>query len=78
MMDDAEREEMAARLIATNRAMRELREEMDVAASVAKAAGATDLAFATYHLSESISVYMVALNNFLVKELKADDADATL
>lgn len=77
-MTRAEREALAVRLIVTNRAMRELREEIDTAATVAKAAGATDLAFATFHLSESISVYMVALNNFLVKELNAGDADATL
>lgn len=77
-MNQAEREALAVRLIATNQAMRELGEQMESAAAVAKAVGATDLAFATYHLSESISVYMVALNNFLVKELKDDEPDATL
>lgn len=77
-MNQAEREALAVRLIAMNRAMRALREEIDIAAELAKAVGALDLAFATFHLSESISVYTVALNNFMVSELKEDDDDATL
>lgn len=72
------REEFAARMIAMNRAMLNLRDEIDSAAEAAKEVGATDLAFATYHLSESIAVYTKALNSYMVRELQDLDADATL
>ena len=72
------REEFAIRMLAMTRAMRDLRDEIDAAAELAKAVGATDLAFATYHLSESIAVYATTLNSYMVRELRDFDADATL
>lgn len=72
------REEFAVRMIAMNRAMLDLRDEIDAAAELAKEVGATDLAFATYHLSESIAVYATALNSYMVRELRDFDGDATL
>ena len=69
-MTPEERSDLAVRLFAVNRTMRELRESIDSAADLAKATGATGLAFATYHLSDSIGVYMEAMNRYVSGELR--------
>lgn len=65
----SERVDLAVRLFNMNAAMRDLRENVDQAASLAKSVDANDLAFATYLLSESIGTYMDAVNRYVVREL---------
>ena len=67
-MTPEERVTMAIRLFAMNETMRDLRATVDAAADVSKMAGATDLAFATYFLSDSIAAYMEAVNRYFVRE----------
>lgn len=68
-MTPLERTALAVRLFDMNKAMRDLREHMEFAAQAAKQAGATDLAFATYFLSESIDVYTTRMNAFVTEHL---------
>lgn len=68
-MTPEERQSLAVSLFEMNRTMRDLKERMDVAADIAKQFGATELAFATYHLSDSISVYTSAMNRFVAGEI---------
>lgn len=68
-MTPNERADMAIRLFEMNRTMRELRAHVDAAAEITQAAGATGLAFATYCLSDSIAVYMDAVNRYMAQEL---------
>lgn len=69
MMDPEERAALALRLFDMNKSMAALRIHIDAAAELAKEAGAMDLAFATFHLSESIAVYTNTLNRFIAGEL---------
>lgn len=68
-MTPEERVALAIRLFELNRTMRDLREHIDAAAILAKASGATGLAFATFHLSDSIAVYTDAMNRYVTEEL---------
>lgn len=69
MMTPEERSSLALRLFELNKSMSVLRLHMEAAAVLAKEAGETGLAFATYHLSESIAVYTTTLNRFIAGEL---------
>lgn len=68
-MTPEERAAVAIRLFDMNRAMRDLQEHMADAADIAKQLGATGLAFATYHLSDSIAVYTATMNRYFAGEL---------
>ncbi len=68
-MTPLDRAALAVKLFDMNKAMRDLREHMDFAAETARQAGATDLAFATHFLSESIDVYMNRMNAFVTEHL---------
>ena len=73
MMTPDERTAIALRLFELNKSMASLRIHIEAAAELAKDAGETGLAFATYHLSESIAVYTTTLNRFIAGELVGDE-----
>ena len=71
-MTPSERAAAALRLFEINKTMRDLQEHIQSAGAFANAVGATGLALATYHLSDSIAAYITELNRYMAKEL--DDA----
>lgn len=68
-----ERTSLALRLFELNKSLSILRIHIEAAAEIAKEAGETGLAFATYHLAESIAAYATALNRFITGEITADE-----
>lgn len=68
-MTSEERIILALRLFEMNKALSGLRVHIDDAAEIAKLAGATDVAFATFHLSESIAVYASTINRYVTEQL---------
>lgn len=73
-MTPEERTATALRLFEMNKSMSALRIHIDAAAEIAKETGASDLAFATYLLSESIAVYQGTLNRYVTGELLSEGA----
>jgi hypothetical protein len=65
-----ERTDIAMRLMSMKIALRTLVDHLNAAAEVAKDYGDPALAFATYHLSESVSEYSSALTRFVTGELE--------
>lgn len=61
---------IAVRLFEMNKTLSALRDHIDQAAETAKSVGATELAFATYHLSDSIAVFTAAVNRYAARDLK--------
>lgn len=74
-MTPDDRAGLAVRLFALNKAMRDLREHIEAAAMIAKDNGATGVAFATHHLSDSISAYMTAVNRYVTGVLDDEEDD---
>jgi hypothetical protein len=64
-MNASDRADMAIRMFEINRSMRTLREQIDAAAGLAKAAGATGLSLAAHHLSDSIATYTTELTKYM-------------
>lgn len=64
-----ENAEMIRQMLVMNHTLRDLRESINAAAAVAKAADEPALAFAAFHLADSIGVYAKALSTFLRREI---------
>lgn len=69
-MTPDERVAIALRLYEMNKTLSALRIYIDEAAELSKLAGATAVAFATFHLADSIAVYTDAMNRYVTEELK--------
>lgn len=69
-MTPEDRKDLAVRIFQMNKTMAVLRDHMEEAAEYAKSLDATELAFATYHLSDSIAVYVKAMNRYATQELQ--------
>lgn len=68
-----EKAAMLGRLVAANVVFRDLRESLGDAAELAKQNGAQGLAFAAYHLAESLRVYAAELSKFICARAEAED-----
>lgn len=64
--------EMIRQMLVMNKTLRDLRITIDAGAEVAKAVDETALAFAAFHLSESIGVYAKELSKFLRREIESN------
>lgn len=73
VIDPEERAERVAHMLEMNGVMRTLRDQIDTAAEMAKDCGETSLAFAAFHLAESIGVYMREVTGFMQRELEKED-----
>lgn len=62
--------ELIRKMLVMNHTLRDLRESIDAGAEVAKAADEPALAFAAFHLSDSIGVYSRELTKFMRKEIE--------
>jgi len=69
-MTPDERTDIVLRMMAMSVTLRTLVESLNASAEVAKEYGATSLAFATFHLSESVSEYSLALTKFVTEEIE--------
>ncbi|NBW13945.1 MAG: hypothetical protein EBR82_68035 [Caulobacteraceae bacterium] len=72
-MTPQDRTQLAARLFVMNATMRDLQEYISEAAAIAKESNATALAFATFHLSESLAVYIAEVNRFATGALEESE-----
>ena len=69
-MTPEEKDAAVNRLVAANVMFRDLRDSLNDAAALAKEHGASALAFAAYHLSESLGSYATELTKFVCGELQ--------
>jgi hypothetical protein len=67
-----ERVDLAVRLVAMQQALRTVCEGAEAAAILAKEAGASGLAVATFLMKEAIEEYGRALNRFVLGEIDDD------
>ena len=72
MTQSEESAELIRKMLVMNKTLRELRGAITAGAEVAKLADEPALAFAAYHLADSIVVYSTELSKFLRKEIEAN------
>lgn len=67
-----ENADLIRQMLVMNKTLRDLRIAIDAGAEVAKAADEPALAFAAFHLSDSIGVYAKELSKFLRREIESN------
>lgn len=74
MTRSEESAELIRKMLVMNKTLRELQTAINAGAEVAKLADEPGLAFAAFHLSDSIGVYSKQLSKFLRKEIESGEA----
>jgi len=73
MTTPEERADKIVHMVTMNRTMRTLRDQIAAAAELAKESDELPLAFAAFHLADSIGVYMKEVTGFMQRELEENN-----